>query len=427
MNKCLFCTTLCVTQLFTITGVTADTFIEDSTLNLQLRNYYFNRDFRHNDEGQSYREEWAQSFFVNYKSGYWADVFGVDASVFTTTKLDSGKGTSGTGLLVTDDDGNANSYASLGVALLKAKYANTEIKWGRQLTTSPLFYYGDSRAQPQSFKGISIQSTDVNDLTISGGRFTEVKNKASSNFESFKTTEYGFNGDSDSFSFVGFDYSLSDSASISFHASKYNDIWKQFYYNYNQQFSLADDVALSMDLVHYRTINDGNPTDPDYTDRDNKASSASVKLSKGGAGITVAYQIITGDSMYDYIADSDSIFLANSAQLYDFNHEDERSWQVRFDYDFSGVGLPGLSFMTRYIKGDNIDLDSSISQAALGISGESKRGEESERDIEARYTLQSGSLKGLQFKLRMASLRTSYDDQDRDEIRLIVNHSFDLL
>ncbi|WP_163831979.1 OprD family outer membrane porin [Spartinivicinus ruber] len=427
MSKRLFCTTLCATQLLVITGATADSFTGDSKLNLQLRNYYFNRDFRHNTGGQSYREEWTQSFFVNYESGYFADFIGFDASIFSTLKLDSGKGTSGTGLLVTTDDGDSESYASLGVALLKAKFAETEIKWGRQLTTSPLFYYGDSRAQPQSFKGISIQSNDVSNLTITGGRFTEVKNKASSNFESFSTTEYGFNGDSDSFSFIGFDYNLSDTSSISFHTSKYDDIWKQFYYNYNQSFTLTDDLALSMDLVHYRTINDGDPTDTGYTDRDNKASSASFKLSKGGAGVTVAYQTITGDYLYDYILDSDSIYLANSAQLYDFNFEDERSWQVRFDYDFSGVGIPGLNFMTRYIKGDNIDLDSSLSNSALGISGESSRGEEWERDIEARYTLQNGSLKGMQFRLRLASLRTNYDDRDRDEIRLIVNHSFDLL
>ncbi|MDE1464051.1 OprD family outer membrane porin [Spartinivicinus poritis] len=432
MNKYFVGTTLCATQLLTIAGAVAESFIDDSKLNLQLRNYYFNRDFRTNgSDEQSYSEEWAQSFFLNYESGYFADFIGVDASIFSTLKLDSGKGTADTGLLLNTDDDDSESYASLGIALLKAKFAETEIKWGRQLTTSPLLYYGDSRAQPQSFKGISIQSNDIKNLTISGGRFTEVKDKASSNFESFstagKTTEYGFNGESDSISFVGFDYNLSDTSSISFHTSKYDDIWKQFYYNYNQHFALTDDVALTMDLVHYRTINDGDPNDPNYTDRDNKSSSARFKLSKGGAGVTVAYQTVTGDYLYDYIAESDSIFLANSAQLYDFNNEDERSWQVRFDYDFTGVGIPGLSFMTRYIKGDNIDLDSSISQAAVGISGESSRGEEWERDIEARYTLQSGSLKGMQFRLRLATLRTDYDNNDRDEVRLIVNHSFDLL
>ncbi|MDE1462363.1 OprD family outer membrane porin [Spartinivicinus poritis] len=426
MNKQLWAAVF-FSPLFASTTSIATPFIDDSAANLHLRNYYFNRDFRHNQGGQSYREEWTQTAMVNYESGYWADLIGIDASIYSTLKLDSGRGTTNTGLLVVTDDGDAESYSALGVALLKAKYAQTEIKWGRQLTTSPLFYYGDSRAQPQAFKGLNIKSTDINNLTISGGRFTQTKLKASSNFESLPNTEYGFEGRADEFYYLGFDYNFDNGPSLSFHSSLYEDIWKQFYFNYNHSFTLTDTINLNLDLVHYRTINDGEPTDTNYTDRDNKASSISLQLSKGGASIKTAYQTITGDYIYDYVLDSDSIFLANSLQLYDFNYEDERSWQLRFDYDFSDVGIPGLHFMIRYVKGDNIDLDSKLSGAALGISGVSSRGEEWERDIEAKYTFQEGSLKDMSVRLRLASLRTNYDDSDRDEIRLIINHIFDLL
>lgn len=50
--------------------------------------------------------------------------------------------------------------------------------------------------------------------------------------------------------------------------------------------------------------------------------------------------------------------------------------------------------MARYVKGDNIDLDSTLGQSFFGVAGRST-GEEWERDIEARYTIQSGPVKGM--------------------------------
>ncbi|WP_256672882.1 OprD family outer membrane porin, partial [Pseudomonas sp. JG-B] len=47
-------------------------FIADSTATLQLRNYYFSRDFSDivGPNQQSKAEEWAQGFILNFKSGY---------------------------------------------------------------------------------------------------------------------------------------------------------------------------------------------------------------------------------------------------------------------------------------------------------------------------------------------------------------------
>lgn len=48
-----------------------------------------------------------------------------------------------------------------------------------------------------------------------------------------------------------------------------------------------------------------------------------------------------------------TIWLANSYWS-DFNGEDERSWQASYGLDFAGLGLPGLSWTTAYVRGDNI-------------------------------------------------------------------------
>ncbi|HEY8331953.1 MAG TPA: OprD family outer membrane porin, partial [Pseudomonas sp.] len=74
-------------------------FIEDSTATLQLRNYYFSRDFSDivgnaAAQDKSKAEEWAQGFILNFKSGYTPGTvgFGVDAIGLLGVKLDSGKG-----------------------------------------------------------------------------------------------------------------------------------------------------------------------------------------------------------------------------------------------------------------------------------------------------------------------------------------------
>lgn len=45
-------------------------FFADGKAGLELRNFYFNRDYRQPGASQSYSEEWAQGFLLRYESGY---------------------------------------------------------------------------------------------------------------------------------------------------------------------------------------------------------------------------------------------------------------------------------------------------------------------------------------------------------------------
>lgn len=79
-------------------------FIKDSKASIELRNFYFNRDFRQEGASQSKAEEWAQGFLLRYESGYTEGTigFGVDAIGLLGVKLDSSPDRSGTGLLKRD-------------------------------------------------------------------------------------------------------------------------------------------------------------------------------------------------------------------------------------------------------------------------------------------------------------------------------------
>ena len=126
---------------------------------------------------------------------------------------------------------------------------------------------------------------------------------------------------------------------------------------------------------------------------------------------------MSGDSVLGLIAGADP-YSTNLSTFWTFNRQEEDAWQVRYDYDFASMGVPGLTFMTRYVSGYNIE------NAAKTFDD----GKEWERDTDIVYTLQDGSLKGLRFHLRNVTYRAeSRIARDVDENRVIVSYTLPLL
>ncbi|MNR50751.1 Porin-like protein NicP precursor [compost metagenome] len=98
-----------------------------------------------------------------------------------------------------------------------------------------------------------------------------------------------------------------------------------------------------------------------------------------------------------------------------FTKAETDAWQARYDYNFAALGLPGLSFMTRYVNGSHIETAS--------VNG----GKEWERDTDIAYVVQSGPLKNVSVRLRNATFRSSSGlTTDIDENRLIVSYTLAL-
>ena len=73
--------------------------------------------------------------------------------------------------------------------------------------------------------------------------------------------------------------------------------------------------------------------------------------------------------------------------------------------------MPGLTFMTRYLSGDNIELGAGKPE-----------GKEWERDTDIGYVVQNGPLKNFGVKWRNATVRSSHFGNDLDENRLILSY-----
>ena len=169
---------------------------------------------------------------------------------------------------------------------------------------------------------------------------------------------------------------------------------------------LGDGQSFKTDLRYVRSTDDGG------SNVDNNAFGALFTYRLGGHGFTAGYQKMSGDTGFAYISGGDNA-LINLLQINDFGNQDEKSWQVRYDYDFAAMGIPGLSLMTRYVSGDNVD---------LGAAGEGKTWE---RNTDIAYVIQNGALKGLGVKLRNATTRSNFQS-DLDENRLIISYSLAL-
>jgi len=166
-NKNILRTLLTLSPCMVAGAAGAEGFVEDSKLNLQMSNYYFNRDFR-DGAGQSKREEWAQGFLLDYRSGYTPGTvgFGLDALGMLGIKLDSSPDRSGSGLLPANDEGRAaDQFSRLGLAA-KVKVSESELKYGTLIPKLPTVQANTGRILPQTFEGGLLTSNESSGTSL---------------------------------------------------------------------------------------------------------------------------------------------------------------------------------------------------------------------------------------------------------------------
>lgn len=383
-------------------------FIESSSATLSNRTMLFHRDFRSSGVAQSKRDETATGFVLNFESGYSRGPIGLgfDTIAMLGIKLDSTSDDAGTGILPSSfgDTGPAN-YSEIRGAVKAHIVEDTVLRYGVHLPSNPVIAYDDARLLPNHYNGYSITNESIDGLFVEAGRMNDRGDMAASN-----EVDGAFIPD-EKVTYLGGTYAFSDSLSTTLYTSDAENLWKRHFAGLTYNLPLANDMSLVTDLAHYQTSDESGPAD----NFDNDATSLALTLGAGNHAFGVAYQQMGGDAGFAYF--DGAIFLANSVQYLDFNAKDERSYQARYDYDFAGLGIPGLTFMTRYINSDNIDAAPAVRDSRW------------ERDTNISYTVQNGALEGVNVLWRNATIRQddTLDGGDVDENRLIVSYTWDLL
>lgn len=392
-------------------------FFEDSTATLQARNYYFSRDFSDivGANKQSKAEEWGQGFILTYKSGYTPGPvgFGLDALGTLGLKLDSSPDRTNTGLLPVKGDGSApHDYSRLGLTF-KARFSRTELKVGELQPNLPVLAFSDIRLLPPSYQGVSVSSGEIAGLALQAGHLTttSLRNEAGDEKMIAMLGHVPQRGaESDGFNYVGGEYAFNTNrTSVSYWHGQLKDIYRQDFVGLKHSQPMGE-WTLGANLGYYDAREDGDKL---LGKIDNQAFFSLLSAKHGGHIFYVGYQAMYGDSAFPRVF-ANITPLGNEVPTYEFAYTDERSWQVRYDYDFVALGIPGLTTTVRYITGNNV------------TTGAGYEGKDHERDLDIGYVVQSGTLSGLGIRVRNVMTRSNYRS-DIDENRLILSYTWKLL
>ena len=415
-------------------------FLADSQGNLNVRNFYFNNDYRNQPgpQGQSKIREWGNGFMLDLKSGYTDGTlgFGLDALGTLGVRLDGGAGNHrGSSMFPDDSDGKAvHEFSRLGVTA-KAKLSNTELKVGTLLPKLPILVANDGRLLPQLFEGAMLTSKPLDNLTLVGGRINEATGRASTNRSGLAVA--GGRRESNNFSFAGADYQLSKPLLLQYYHAKLENYYDQDFLGLIHTFPIAEGQTFKTDLRYFRTRAEGKNDSAqgrasgytlsgfgDTPGRiDNDTWAAIFTYNVGGHSLTGGYQRVSSGSNFTQLnqastgegAAGSSTYLPTDRFVSSFLRAGEDTVFGMYSYNFVASGLPGLTASVGYYRGTHI------------IQSGAQDAQEWERDIIVDYVIQSGHLKGLGLGLKNAMLRSDVpSDGAQDQTRLVMSYTLPL-
>jgi hypothetical protein len=397
---------------------TAEGFVDNTKASLNFRNAYINRNFTNpaytnSSAPQGEAEEWTQNFILDVKSGFTQGVvgFGVDVSGLYSVKLDGGKGTSGTGLLPTHDDGRpADDFGRLGVAA-KAQISSTELKVGEWMPVLPILRSDYGRSLPQTFRGGQVTSKELSGLSLYGGQFRSNSPRNDASMEDMSLNGRGA-FKSNRFNFGGVEYTFNQKRTqVGMWYAQLENIYRQRFLNLLHSQPIGD-VTLRANLGYFWGEEDGSKLAGDL---DNKTAYALLSARYKGNTLSIGLQKVSGDDEWFKVNGTSGGTLANDSFGSSFDNAKEKSWQLRHDLDFAIFGVPGLTLMNRYISGDNVHI------------GAITDGKERGREFELAYTVQSGTFKNLNVVWRNSSSRRDYSSNEFNENRIFIVYPLSLL
>lgn len=344
---------------------------------------------------------------LNLQSGYTKGTvgFGLDALGLSGIKLDSSRTHAGTGLLPVHDDGRAaNEFSSLGVTA-KMRIGATVLKTGTLLPKIPVLVHNDGRLLPQTFRGTQIEYTGIRNLYLHSGHLDQFKLRNST--DSVDIYPQGYSGKKGSdFDFAGATYAFTPTLSGTWYYGEMREFYRQQFLGLVHKQPLGPG-SLTSDL-RYFISNEAGEARNGKVDSDMFSGLFTYKL--GPQALGVGYQKVSGDTALPYASVS-TVYSFSNAGVGKFIQAGEQTWMLRYDYDFEAV-LPGLSFMTRYYKGQNGDF-------------KGREAREWESDTNLRYVIQDSTFKGLGVELRKATYRSTYAS-DRDNYRVYLTYDLAL-
>jgi hypothetical protein len=432
-------------------------FVEGQSVTGSTRNWYANEQlkrggkFVYNKNGAlaetDRRINWVQGTIVNYSSGFTEGTVGFSTEIAAYNaialerdreNLAAGNGgapktgtASGNNRTLTEKGGDAvGQWSKLGLANVKARFSNSTLTAGRQSYSSPQVDTIGNRALPSSFQGVSLNVAELENLTFDAATFDRVSPRSEQSLRKFRAEYANGRQESDHIHTAGITYTPLASLTTSLWATKAEDLWNQYYFGASHVLGDSSVLSLTTGLNYYKTQEEGKAL---IGDIDNDTYSLSFGLTHQAHTLTLSYQQVNGNEYFDYLNETNGIYLANSL-LSDFNGPNEKSFQIAYGLNMAEYGVPGLKFNIYQARGWGIDgthysgNDGVVGKGYDGI--QIQDGEHHyEYGIGASYAVQSGPLKATAIRATYTAHRASENQSDGsiNEFRLVTTIPFNIL
>jgi hypothetical protein len=372
-------------------------FIDQASVSISSKNYYLDRSF------SDYKplpgaQDWAQGLIVKYQSAYTPGIlgFGLDLQSLTSIKLQGNSKYLASGLLPTQPGSRKreDSASELGFTV-KLKYQDSELKLGNVSPFNPVIFGSVARLLPQTFRGVILDSKDITALDVNFGYIDRVNQRDSTNDEALSNST--FNGrfkaaKSDHLVYAGAKYALGKQTQFGLYHLRLDDIYAQTALSFKNTTAIAAPLNLITDLRAWQSQRTGQALAGNI---DNRLITANFGINAGHHTLTFSGMHNSGETAHPYLAGGEVLTFIDGWSS-DFLNPKENVYSLRYDYDFKNK-IPGLKLMTRYIRGNQINLPR--------LGGRDLT--ENSWDIDLQYTVPTGKLKGL-------GLRARYDIYDND-------------
>jgi hypothetical protein len=371
---------------------------EDTTYDVHLRSFYFDR----NKFDDSESEAWAGGGWAGLKTGWFRDRIAFGVTGYGSFPISADDDKDGTLLLQPGQEG----YGVIGELYAEVRITDAiKANIGRRAYDTPYINRNDNRMTPNTFEAYTVTGLYGNaaegsgEWRFGGGYFDEIKERNADEFVSMSRDAgasvdrgvyaLGANWKRGPWSVGAIDYYSDDIINIWYTEAKYAA-------------SLSDEWKLTMSAQYTDQQATGDRL-LNGTSFDTNQWGVKGDLGWGPALFTIAYTQTSND--FNMQAPWSGYPGYTSVQVEDFNRAGENAVMYRVGY--TPTGAPGLSFYALYVDGNE---PSSAGQF-----------QKSEWDFNAQYAFPEGSLKGLSFRLRYASVQQEdAADSDLDDVRFIV-------
>ena len=371
-------------------------FLADTKLYLRYRTYYLRQD----RASGLLSEAWAMGGSLYYRSGWLEDFFAAELEAFTAQPIVAPADRAGTRLLEEPDQ---KGFGVLGVANGKLRYRDFVLTGFRQYLDLPYLNRQDNRMIPNTFEAAKL-AKEKGPLRFTAGYAWKFKPRDDDDFDPL-SNQVGVS-QARGAAFGNLLWDVSEDFSVGASGFVVPDVLATVYAETHYVLSLPDAVGLRLDaqFTHQQTVGDELIEGLDF-DTWNVGLRTSASWRR--AVLRLAFSITDEDHRIESPYGSNPAYINLMQRT--FTQADEKALLVSLSYDFSGLGIEGLTTIVNFAQ--------SWDGVVAGVRGDART-----IDFTADYRLGRGLIESLWLRLRASWIDVQSAPQHGTDFRVILRY-----